>query len=148
MEFNATKFNREKWNPASHDEPVPELAAWFQDSDGKSIDNPVWSLRALNGEELAVVQESAFRARNAEGVIAALCAGAAKEVAGAIKELLGYENGARELAKRIDLIKLGSVAPKPDRPTVVKLFQLYPEVAFRLSNKVMELTGVGHQPGK
>jgi hypothetical protein len=66
-----------------------------------------------------------------------------------MKTLIGYGTDTPDdLAKRFDHLTFGSVDPAIDRETAVKLFAAYPIVAYQLSNKILELTGLGPDLGK
>jgi hypothetical protein len=53
-----------------------------------------------------------------------------------------------DLVKRLEHLVFGSVAPEIDREIAVRLFAAYPVVAYQLTNKILELTGLGADPGK
>jgi len=53
-----------------------------------------------------------------------------------------------DLVKRYEHLIAGSVSPPCDRELAIKLFATFPVVAFQLSNKILELTGLGADSGK
>jgi hypothetical protein len=67
----------------------------------------------------------------------------------AIQRLIGYGPDVPEdLARRFDHLVAGSVEPTIDRAFAVKLFSVYPIVAYQLSNEILKLTGLGPDMGK
>lgn len=123
--------------------PVPDLQPWFGDAE------PVWQVRGLTGEEIARANEAPARLARLATAVEALASVQADEQADAIKTLLGVSDAVPDdIAKRIDHLIAGSVEPAIDREIAIRLFQHFPVVAFSLTNKILELTGQGAQPGK
>jgi hypothetical protein len=143
MGFDAQRFAATVLVARTTTVPVPELRPWFGESE------PVWTVRGLSGEEIARANEAESRNANVAAVAEALASAQSGDKADAIKTMLGVSNAVpAALAKRIDHLIFGSVEPAIDREMAVRLFEHFPVVAFGLTNKILELTGQGAQPGK
>jgi hypothetical protein len=146
MTFDLNAFRGAALSPREATVPVPDLSAFFPDGV-----EPVWTVRGLTGEEIARANESSARyATIAAAVDALAAAGAAKaDQVESLKTLIGYGNEVpNDLAKRFDHLTFGSVEPAIDRESAVKLFSAYPIIAYTLTNKILELTGLGPDLGK
>jgi hypothetical protein len=143
--FDLQRFSSADLAPRQATVPVPDLAHWFDDPE------PVWIVRGLSGEEIARANEASARHKIMLSAVEALAsAGTARaEQVEAIQRLIGYGPDVPEdLARRFDHLVAGSVEPTIDRAFAVKLFSVYPIVAYQLSNKILELTGMGPDLGK
>lgn len=123
---------------------VPELAHWFDVP-------PEWTVRGLTGDEIARANEAVSRAALVASAVEALASGSAAktEQVEAMRGLLGCGTDTpADLVKRLDHLVFGSVSPEIDRDVAVRLFNSYPVVAYQLTNKILELTGLGADPGK
>lgn len=145
MSFDLDRFRAATFKPRQATLPVPDLAVFFAEGTP-----PLWTVRGLSGEEIARSNEAQPRGRVIGAVVEALAAAAANpDQASAMKTLIGYGDEVPEdYAKRIDHLVAGSVAPALDREMAVKLFTHYPIVAYQLTNKILELTGLGADLGK
>lgn len=142
MAFDLKAFNAAKLEPRTEDVPVPDLAVFFA-----APDKPVWKIRQLTGEELSRANEAAGRNKQASAILRAMAASETKS--DAIKELMGFSDAIPEdLAKRIEHLMLGSVEPKVDRETALRLFRHYPVVAWQLCDRILALTGKGAVSGE
>lgn len=143
MSFDINRFRCAALAPRQATIPVPDLEHWFGDT------RPEWIIRGLTGEEIARANESNQRGILIASAVEALASTAASSQVEAIKTLIGY--GAEtpaDLAKRFDHLVAGSVEPQIDREIAVRLFTSYPIVAYTLTNKILELTGMGPELGK
>ncbi len=124
--------------------PVPDLAGWFPDGA-----EPVWVVRGLVGAEIARANDAASRTRLFAATVDALASAAHSDQADALKRLMGADGEPPEdLAKRFDHLLFGSVEPAIAREDAVWLFATYPVVAYQITNKILELTGLGPDLGK
>lgn len=147
MEFDANKFSSASFRRREEDVPVKDLAAWFKGM--KEGDTPVWRVRGLTGEELARVNEAQARNRNKNAVIDALNSDKGEKVTDAIKELIGTGGSVPDdLARRIEMLAVGSVLPECSHQVAVKLAESFPVEFYDLTNKITSLTGLGSEPGK
>lgn len=138
MTFNAALFMATSLAPREATIAVPDLASWFHDAPAE------WTVRAITGEELARSNEISGRYKAVAAAVQALAHAGQSESVEAMQSLIGYGTDVPEdLAKRIDYLTVASIAPTIDRSISVKLFSLYPIVAYSLTNKILELTGLG-----
>ena len=144
MAFDAKKFLKEKFTSRTEAVSVPDLAAWFPEGD-----EPLWTVRGLTGQELGRANEAAEKNRNIAAILEGLVAGGDKEKSQAVKDLLGIGGGVpQDIAKRLELLAIGSVDPPCTLDLAVKLCEAYPIEFFQLTTKISELTGRGQLPGK
>ncbi len=146
MSFDLNRFRGAALTPRQASVPVPDLRFFFA-----AEEEPVWVVRGLTGEELARANEANARTATIAAAVQALAnAAAAKpEQTEALQTLIGYGTEVpADLAKRFDHLVFGSVEPKIDRETAVRLFTGYPIVGYTLTNRILELTGEGPDLGK
>ena len=146
MTFDLERFRGASLAPRQATVPVPDLAPFFADGA-----EPVWIVKGLTGEEIARCNESSTRHAVVTAAVQALAnsAAAKADTVEALQSLLGFGTDVPEdLAKRFDHLTFGSVSPAIDRALAVKLFAAYPIVAYTLTNKILELTGLGPDVGK
>lgn len=131
--------------PRERDVPVPDLGVFFPEGE-----EPIWRVRGLTGEEIARANEASQRHTLIGHAVEALASAAAKEEqVDALRTLIGYGRSVPDdMAKRLDHLVAGSVAPTIDRELAVRLFQGFPIVAYKLTNVILELTGLGPDLGK
>ncbi len=145
MSFDLERFRGAALAPHQAIVPVPDLAHWFNDAPAE------WIVRGLTGEEIARSNEASARHKLVGVAVEALASASAApaQQTEALKELLGYGGSVPEdLAKRLDHLVFCSIQPVIDRDIAVRLFAHYPVVAFTLTNKILELTGLGADVGK
>ena len=146
MSFNLQAFEsadfRERTRDVEIDADSP-LAGFFGEGEPR-----VWTLRALTGKDLAVVNEAVDAARNIEGLVSAL-AGRVPDI-GAIKQALGLDDKIKppDYVRRLRLLKIGSVSPVITDAHAVKISKVAPVDFSRLTNAVLELTGQGWKLGE
>jgi hypothetical protein len=146
MSFDINRFRAAVLSPRQASVPVPDLSFFFEEGA-----DPVWVVRGLDGEEVARSNESAHRHAQIANAVEALASAASArgDQVEALKTLIGYGTETpAELAKRFDLLVFGSVEPEIDRETAVRLFRGFPIVGYQLTNKILELTGMGPDLGK
>jgi len=138
------KFMQASFTPREAAVPVPEGP--FREMFGKT-----WTVRALNGIELARVREAGQRLDKVRAMVAALAGDGDK--ATAIQELLGVSDSEvpMELSQQIEILTWGSVDPvigSENRDAAVKLSEVNPVLLNVLTSKIKELTGDGWELGK
>jgi len=153
MEFDIQKFTSQAFQPREHDIPVPALAAWFKGAAKKdeagAEQPPAWKVRGLTGPELAKCNEAQQRNRNRAAIAEGLASGSDDKIASAIKEILGTGQAVPDdIAKRIEMLVLGSVEPKCSHQVAVKLADAFPVEFFEITTAIVRLTGQGGEPGK
>lgn len=152
MEFDIQKFTAQAFQPREHEIAVPALAAWFKgaakkDEAGNDLP-PAWKVRGLTGAELARCNEAQQRNRNRAAIAEGL-AGSDDKIAGAIKEILGTGSAVPDdIAKRIEMLVLGSVEPACTHQVAVKLADAFPVEFYEITTAIVRLTGQGGEPGK
>ena len=140
--FNAARLNGAIFKPRTEKVLVQDLADWF---DGE----PIWEVRGLTGPEIAKAKEASDKNNIATKIIEALNKQNQKDKADAAMKLMGLgEDTPANVAERIDHLMSASIDPTCDRSTALRLFEHFPMVAYTLTNKILELTGLGSQPGK
>lgn len=133
--------------PREEKVPVPQLACLFPDGE-----EPVWIVRGLTGEEMARVEEESQRHSIMRAVIQVMNNAAhakGNELVEAIERLVGYGPDVPEsLCRQHGQLVYGSVYPKIDRPTAVKLSQGVPAIMRLLREVIKNLTEQGPDLGK
>lgn len=125
---------------------VPELSSFF----GK--EKPEWTVRALTAAELGRANESAERgSENLKALITAMAGEGDK--AEAIRKSMGLSNTEvpEDVSRRIEMLTLASVSPalgNEQRDVAVKLAENFPTTFYKLTNKILGLTGQGADVGK
>lgn len=144
MPFNSKAFMKTKFKDRTEAVVIPELKSFFAEKE-----SPVFLVRGLTGEEFAVCQQSADKTRGLLALVEALN-GSAPEQAAALKKAMGLDRDEVpvELIYRFEVLELGCVEPSIDRETAVKLAENFPTDVYKLTNKILHLTGLGREPGK
>jgi len=143
--FDLSAFRGAALAPRQAVVSVPELAHWYPDGPAE------WTVRGLTGDEIARANEGVSKAALVASAVEALAAGSAarSEQVEAMRGILGIGTDTpADLVKRQQHLVFGSVCPVLDLADAVKLFRDYPVVAYQLTNKILELTGLGADPGK
>lgn len=144
MGFDAARFMGEAFVNRTAGLPVKDLADWFD-----AGADPVWVVRGLTGTELARAKEAQVRNKGLATAVEALMGGGDKEKAEAIRKLFGAgDQVPDEIARRIEMLIIGSVDPVCDLELALKICKVFPVVFYDLTNRITELTGRGHVPGK
>ena len=144
MGFNKDIFIHEKFIPREEEIPVPDLKDFFDEGE-----SPVWKVRGLTGVEVARSNEAMERNKNIGAILEGLIARDQREKVESVKKLIGIdEKVPNDIAKRIELLILGSIEPKIDTQIAVKLCKVFPVEFYEITNKITLLTGRGHVPGK
>jgi len=138
--FDLNKFENTKFIPREEEVPVPELKAFF----GKE-EKPVWIVRGLTGHEYGRIQEGADSSALLKKVLEGLSSGETDEMSNAILSMVGdNKETPKDIIRRLDMLVLGSVSPKLEsKRQAVKLCDINGVLFYRITNKIMELTGKG-----
>ncbi len=143
MSFDVQRFSQAPLSPRQAEVAVPDLAPWFGPDE-----KPVWTVRGLTGDDIARASEAADKAAKIRAAVESLLA-AGEGRREAFAAILGVgDDVPDDLIKRYEHIMAGSVEPKCDRELAIKLFATFPVVAYQLTNKILELTGLGADSGK
>lgn len=144
MPFDVKKFNKTKFVHRTEDIPVPDMKDFFPEGE-----SPVWKVRGLTGQELGRANEAADRNKNIAAILAGLTSGSGKEIADAVKDLVGVGgNTPADIAKRLEHICMGSVDPVCTHDLAVRICEAFPVEFFQITNAIVRLTGQGQVPGK
>ena len=143
--FDASKFLQAKLSARTRAVKVPALAEWF----GEDPDQAEWVVRGLSANELAKVNEAELRNRRADALADAITDGARSEIVEELQHALGRGKDTRpDLARRLEMLTLGSVEPECVLEVAVRLAEKFPTQFFELTNAVLELTGRGSEVAK
>lgn len=137
MAFNAEKFERSKFEARRAKVPVPALSDFFDERE-----TPEWEVRGLSAVELHKAMEAGKRQGSIEAIVKAIAAN--QDQAGAVRKALGLtKDTPGEIAKRLEMLVMGSVAPAVSLPVAVKLAEAFPIEFLQLTNEISDLTGRG-----
>lgn len=146
MAFNADKFTSAAFRPRTETLDLPALAPFFD-----AGEPPQWTVRGLTAAEFARAQDAEKRNSSIDMLIGALSAtqGKAEAVDAARKALgLTHANTPGEVAKRLEMLVAGSVAPVVTMETAVRFSETLAIDFYLVTNKIVELTGQGFDLGK
>jgi hypothetical protein len=137
MPFDAEKFQRTRFEPRRKVVQVEALAAFFDEGEAAE-----WHVRGLSANELHRALEAGRRQGSVQSIIEALAK--TGDQAQAVRAALGL-NGETpgEIAKRLEMLVMGSTAPVIELPAAVKLAEAFPIEFLTLTNEISELTGRG-----
>ena len=145
MAFDIQKFSTANLVSIEVEIPVPELSMFFSSPE----DSPSWKVRGLTGHELSKVNEAVAANREISLLVEGLASGEAKVKIDAIKESLGItDRSTDDIVRRIAILKAGSVEPTISQELSVRLADAFPVTFFRLTNRILELTGEGKRLGE
>jgi hypothetical protein len=137
MTFAADKFERAEFRARTKRVPVPALAAFFEDGEPAEFE-----VRGLTGVELHRALEAGQRQGSIDSIVKAIAANG--DQAAAIRKALGLSKDTPgEIAKRLELLVAGCVAPTLTLPLAVKLAEKFPVEFLSLTNEITGLTGQG-----
>lgn len=137
MAFNADKFERAKFEPRRARVAVPALADFFDDGE-----TPEWEVRGLSTVELHKAIEAGNRQSSIDAIVKAVVS--TSDQASAVRKALGLtKDTPGEIAKRLEMLCMGSVAPTVELPAAVKLAEAFPIEFMTLTNEITILTGKG-----
>jgi hypothetical protein len=143
--FDLEKFRAAKLRPRTADVAVPGLKAWFDDG----VEAPAWTVRGLTGQELGQARAAVAARKDLAALVDGILGGAGAEKADAVRKLFDLgEEVPPDVALRIHLLRLGSVAPACTEDDAVRVCTCFPIEFAQLTQKILELTGAGHEPGK
>lgn len=137
MTFNAEAFTAAEFTARTESVTVPQLAEFF--GDGAP---PVFVVRGLSASELQRALEAGTRQNGIDVVVKAIAS--QKDQVALIRQALGMSADVPgEVAKRMEMLVQGCVAPKLTHATVAKLAEVCPIEFFDITNKITALTGQG-----
>ena len=144
MGFDLSKFQATSFTPRTEAVEVPDLKDFFPD-EGEAV----WTVRGLTGQELGMVNETAQRNKKITAVLEGLISNKSVDNADAIKKLIGADGDVTEdVAKRLEIFRIGSVDPVVDMPDAVKFCTVWPIEFSLITSAIYKLTGQGQEAKK
>ena len=142
MAFNIEKFSNADLKQRQAEVKVPELKEFF---DG----DPVWIVKGLTGEEHARVNEAVKQNKDLGALVQGLFSSSTEEKIKAIREAFGMTDEVPDdIVRRIAMLRYGSVEPECPQEMAVKIAKNFVIVLYGLTNKILELTGLGSTLGE
>lgn len=142
--FDSKKFLQTQFVPRETIVPVPDMKDFFQEDE-----KPEWKVRGLTGVELAHTNEAVTRNKDVAAILEGLISSNNQEKIESVKQLVGIDSKVpNDIAKRIELLVIGSTNPVVDTEIAVKICSVFPVEFYEITNKITLLTGQGHVPGK
>ncbi len=142
--FNTKAFMKQAFKPREAGVEVPDLSAFFPNGN-----KPIWRVRGLTASEITKASEAQSKIGNLSAVVEALTTGTNKEKIDAIRNELGLnDNVPADIIKRMNHFTIASIDPVITHDVGVKVATVHPIYFYKITNKIMELTGLGQVPGK
>ena len=142
--FDVKRFMSARFVPREEDVPVPDMREYFGEDE-----KPVWRVKGLAGQELGLANASAERNRNIEAVLEGIVSAVSAKKAEAVRKLVGDRKDVPDdIAKRLEMFVLGSVAPEADMELALKICRVFPVEFYSITNTISKLTGMGHETKK
>lgn len=142
MAFDSKEFLARRMVPREDVVKVPDLAEFFGEDE-----DPVWKVRGLSGQELGKAQVASEKSREIRAILEGLSSKNSKRMANSIKNLVDPDVPV-DVAKRISMFAMGSVEPAGSEELALKLCREFPVDFYAITNKIVELTGMGHHSGE
>lgn len=138
MSFNSNAFMKQQFEPRTAPVSVPSLALFFDDKEEKQE----WIVRGQTASEVCRSMEAATNQSKLSSVVEAIAASSNQK--DEIKTALGLGSDTpSDIVKRLEQLVCCSVTPEIELPVAVKLAETFPIEFYMLTNKVIELTGLG-----
>ena len=143
--FKPDAFIQADLKPREKTIKVPDLQEWFEEGQ-----EAVWKVRGLVGIEVAQYQEAREKNRDMSAIAEGLLSSDKVEIIEAMRERLGVGDDSvpDEVAKRSEVLVLGSVSPEVDNQIAIKLCEAFPVLFYDITNQILSLTGEGSCLGK
>lgn len=144
MGFNTSKFQQARLEQRTDVIKVPEMKAFFDEGD-----DHIWEVRGLTASELAMANEAMAANKDMGSIISAIATGG-KDKVDAVKELMGLQSDSvpDDIVRRISMLTVASISPEIDQTTAVRLGNTFPTTFYKITNKIIELTGLGYKLGE
>jgi len=146
MGFDAAKFAAADWQRRVIEIPVPALKDFF----GKD-EKPIWKIHSLEGKEVAQAKhakERNIRVKAAVEKFSEMLSQDPKKIKKTIGDIFGNIESDSDIAWRSELMILASIEPKVDYSTIAQINKYQSETFYLITNKILELIGLGFEPGK
>jgi hypothetical protein len=139
MAFDADRFLSTPLIARTQEVRVPDLRAFFGDAD-----EPVWTVRQLTANEISRADAAKARMGRESALAAALVSGTKGDIVRELQATLGRGDDVEpDMARRIEMLRAGSVDPPCSTELAVRIAEHYPVVFFQLTNAILTLTGQG-----
>lgn len=137
MAFNAEKFKAAEFAARTETVEIAKMQEFFDDGE-----KPEFVVRGLSAHELQRAIDAGARQGGLDSVVKAIASKG--EQVEAIRKALGMtKDTPGEIAKRLEMLVLGSVSPQLDSAAAAKLAEVCPVEFYDLTNKITMLTGQG-----
>lgn len=144
MSFDINKFQNAKFIERIESVKIEVLKDYFGPKE-----DPIFKVRNLTGEELGRVNQAIQKHKNTSAILDGLLSNVSKEQIEAIKQTIGStDKTPDDIARRIEMLILGSVEPKIDLTLAKRICQFFPIEFYDLTNTITRLTGLGSELGK
>jgi hypothetical protein len=148
MPFNVAAFEKATFEPRKREVSLKDtpLAGFFPKGE-----EPVIVVKGLTATENAIANNFKAKDTNVAAMVEALVSAmTTREKAEELKKAIGFndEDTPQDVAKRMELIRLGAVEPRLDYSAIAKMGEVSVAIFYKLSNTVMELTALGHEQVK
>lgn len=135
---------KQAFTPRTGSVSVPALVSWFEEGD-----EPLFTVCSLSFEQLSKADAMADNSGAMIKLMESLQAKNGKEIGEGIRDAFGVGlETPPNMVKRINHLIMGSVEPVIDEEMAVKLACTFPIEFTQVTNKIIELTGKGYEPGK
>ena len=142
--FDEKRFMAAAFEARETDVPVPDMKDFFDEEE-----NPAWRVRGLTGQELGLVHQAVARNRNMDAILEGLASAVDKEKSESIRKLIGDRDEVPDdIAKRLEMLTIASVAPECDLELAKKVARVYPIEFYQITNEINRLTGMGMETKK
>lgn len=145
--FDVQKFEASspKFKHREDTVPVPTLSKFFEEGE-----KPEFKIRGLEGPEIAVARQAMQTNRSLETMVEGLLSSNNDDKVQAIKDALGVasETCPDDYVYRVAVLYLGSVEPKLDQNQAVLIAVTNGVAFYNLTNKILQLTGMGKVLGE
>ncbi len=109
----------------------------------------VWKVRGLVADEIARSAESSEMYKKADAVVKALSTDNDSEITKGVQKLLGTGSDVHtDVVKRQEHLIYGSISPMVTKQMAVRIAEVAPAEFYEITNKILELTGLGQIAGK
>jgi len=142
MTFDKNAFMRQTFKPRTELVDVPALKAWFSSENDDEKTVPKWEVRGQTASEIAKSFDSASKVKNLDAIVKAISSSSIQ--VDELRKAIGISDDVPEdIIKRLEQLVACSVDPVVDMPLAVKLAETFPIEFYQLTNKIVELTGMG-----
>lgn len=141
--FDRERFKTHAYSDRTATVTVQVLAGFFGDA------APEFIVRGLSFDELARTETAANQQKTLVALVDALAAANQRDITQQMRELMGRgDNLQPQTIRRQQMLVIGAVSPEIDDHVAAKIAENFPVEFKELTDKIIELTGLGRTPGK